>query len=352
MSFDFSNSDWQVRKDEDPSFIDVSFRGEAIQDGVSLLSIHRLCTAPQNCKMFNWTGLPTKLKERVILLCMHEPLKSTPSKRRRQGRETSEVIDQFGSWKSLLWVSHQVRALALRLRFIGSSYLALGAGLCLDVTPYLGFNSCVRRLGEHYQMTDANGVPTNDKTLALAKTYKQFPNIYPQLEQYAIFRHGIRKICMQMDFLNYFHFFKVTAGNFEQYWKPYLDYEGFDMLPHLKELIILLPDLRGRLEDTLPQNGPRLFYNYPFACPRILGRLIYEQAAEMLVHRDKVSMHGFIDELQGMRFYALRKKAIENLKFTSQELEELYAQDGGGIELEDSVIPGVEKEKTYSDIVL
>jgi hypothetical protein len=37
---------------------------------------------------------------------MHESLKSTPSKRHRQGRGASEVIDQFCSWKALLWVSH------------------------------------------------------------------------------------------------------------------------------------------------------------------------------------------------------------------------------------------------------
>jgi hypothetical protein len=218
--------------------------------------------------------------------------------------------------------------------------------LRIDVTSYLDFIKCVRRLGKHYQMTESDSVPTNDKTLTLVKTYKQFPKIYPHLKQYATFRHGIRKVSMQMDFLNYFHFFRITAGGFKQYWKPYLDYEVFEMLPHLSELVVKLPDATGLLQDHPRQTGPPLFYGHPFDCPRVLHRLIYEQAAEVLARYGNVTMQGFIDELEDVRFKALRKAAIEGLRFKAHELEELYAEDGGGVELEEIVIPGVKKEET------
>jgi hypothetical protein len=272
-----------------------------------------------------------------------------PSKRqgrRIESRSASEVTGQLTEWSALLIVSHQVRAITLRLCFVGSSLIAGSTGLHIDITSYLDFIKCVRRLGKHYQMTESDSVPTNDKTLALVKTYKQFPKIYPHLKQYATFRHGIRKVSMQMDFLNYFHFFRITAGGFKQYWKPYLDYEVFEMLPHLSELLVKLPDAMGLLQDHPRQTGPPLFYGHPFDCPRILHRLIYEQAAEVLARYGNVTMQGFIDELEDMRFKALRKTAIEGLKFNAHELEELYTEDDDGVELEESVIPGVKKEKT------
>jgi hypothetical protein len=300
-------------------------------------------------EMFNWTRLPTELKERVILLCMHKPrsVSFTRRKKRLERKSAPEVTSQLGEWSALLSVSHQVRAITLRLCFVGSSDLAFGAGLCIEVENNVGFKNCIRRLGRHYQMLEADGtgVPVSDKTWALAKTYKQYPKLYPQLKQYATFRHDIRKLCMQMDFLDYLYFFKVSTGGFQQYWKPYLDHEVFDQFPHLNELRIVLPDVLGRLEENMRQSGPQLFYGDPFNCPRILHRLIYEQAAKVLAHHN-VIMQGFIDDLEDMRFVALRENAVKALKFTSQELEELYTEDGGGIELEESVVSGVKTEDT------
>jgi hypothetical protein len=138
-------------------------------------------------------------------------------------------------------------------------------------------------------------------------------------------------------------FFKVTAGSFSQYWKSYhLDYEVFERLPYLNELTIKLPDVKCFLEDNSKQ-PVRLFYGEPFNCPRILHRLIYERTAEVLAPFRDFKMHGFIDNEEEMRFFELLEHATRDLKMTTEELEELYREDMGGIALEQSVEPSVEK---------
>ncbi|KAG9189590.1 hypothetical protein G6011_06458 [Alternaria panax] len=302
-----------------------------------------------NGQTFNWKGLPTELKERIVQFCIHRSpppifLNKRKSTERRKVADAPEVTDQFGKWISLLSVSHQVRAVSLRLCFAGSSDSKFNNGLCIVAKDFHNFDSCIRRLGRHRQMSEPNGVPTDDTTRKLAKTYKSFPKIYPRLDQYATFRHGIRKVHVQFAFMDSLHFFKVTTGSFSQHWKSYhLDYEVFERLPYLNELIIKLPDAKGSLEDSSEQ-PVRLFYGEPYSCPRILHRIIYERAAELLAHYKSVSMYGFIDEQEEFRFLGLREDAIKGLKMTTEELGELYMEDAGGVELEKSVDPLVEKE--------
>ena len=87
-----------------------------------------------------------------------------------------------------------------------------------------------------------------------------------------------------------------------------------------------------------------MFYGEPFSCPRILHRLIYERAAEVLATYENVNMFGFMDEAEKKSFHKLRSEAREKMKFTAEELEELYKEDGGGVELEKRLIPGVQEE--------
>ncbi|KAF1841653.1 uncharacterized protein K460DRAFT_170891 [Cucurbitaria berberidis CBS 394.84] len=327
-------------------FLNVNF--PILQDPVKAETLHAWWS--ENGKTFNWIGLPTELKERIIQSCMHrthEPGNGHrslqyPRKRDRRRSGPHELTDILGTWSQLLRVSHQVRAITLRLCFVGSSNMTFSKGLCVVVHSCFDFKDSIRRLGKYYQVLEPNSVPVDDKSLTLAKTYKRFPKLFPELKQYATLMHGIRRVCLQMGFLDYLHFFKITAGGFEQYWRSYyVDYEAFEQLPHLSELLIILPDPRGRLEDKSTQHGPPLFYE-DFACPRILHRFIYEQAAVVLAPYENVKMYGFIDELEKLRFNALRQNAIKMLKFTGPELYELYAEDGGGIKLEERVIPGVQ----------
>lgn len=297
-----------------------------------------------NGHAFDWKQLPTELKERIVQFCMHRSPPSRISNKSKGRKAAPEVTGQFSEWASLLRVSHQVRAICLRLCFVGSSGVAFSNGLCIVAKDLYSFQRCIRRLSKHFQMTEPNGAPNEDKIWELAKTYKLFPKIYPRLSRYATFCHGIRRMHLQFSFLDSLHFFKVTAGSFSQRWKSYhLDYQVFERLPHLNELIIKLPDATGRLEDNSKQPA-RLFYGEPFNCPRVLHRLIYENAAEALAHIENVKMEGFIDDEEMVKFFELLEHAKRGMKITTKELEELYMEDTGGVELENNVESDVEKK--------
>ncbi|KAI8938062.1 hypothetical protein NX059_005734 [Plenodomus lindquistii] len=306
----------------------------------------------ENDKMFNWKALPTELKENIIRHCLHDkPLPANISLRmglkpstkkskavhKAQRRGPHEVTDNFNQTSSLLRVSHQVRAIALRLCLQGSTGRE---SLCVDVTGGFALKECIRRLGKCLQMSHPNGVPMDERTEALAKLYKLYPRIYPHLDQYATFAHGIRKVYVRMDYHSYFRFFKVTVGGFRSYWRPIQStYELLEQLPNLHDIVIELPDPRGRLSDQ-SRTIPPLFYP-DFECPRILHRFIYEQVAEVLALYPNVTITGFVDDLEEQRFYILRSAAVHGLNFTSVDLADLYKDDGGGIELESMISPGL-----------
>tara|TARA_R110002003_G_scaffold207_3_gene16005 strand:+ start:26094 stop:27707 length:1614 start_codon:yes stop_codon:yes gene_type:complete len=329
-----------------------------------------------NGKHFDWNGLPTELKEHVVQFCMHAPLahdeyrtlltrhKSRFARRpgEKPGREFGiyEIVDQLGNWSSLLGVSHQVRAIALRLCFNGSSELLHSKGFCLFASSYEKFDNAIRRLGRYYQMVELNSLPTDDKTRALAHCYKHYPVIYPHLQQYATFAHGIRKVCLYMDFLSNMHFFKVTVGGFQRHWYTgQMTYEVFAQLPHLKEIEIRLPlQPQHGWKDYPHQRGPQLFYHLPDqACPRSLHQFIYERIAEVLAPYPYVRVKNFGDEHEKGRFYALRHLARQKAKFTANDLTALYAECGGGIQLQEPVEQEVwdngetEQQPTFQEIV-
>ncbi|KAH6878100.1 hypothetical protein BKA58DRAFT_426969 [Alternaria rosae] len=309
-----------------------------------------------NGHTFNWTGLPTEVKERILQFCMHKspPL---PVQRKSRGRVrivkqgAPEVTGQLGKWASLLTVSHQVRAISLRLCFAGSSDLGFSNGLCIVAENLFSFKCSIRRLGKHRQLAEVNSLPTDDKARELEKTYKSFPRIYPHLDRYATFYHGIRKIYLQFSFIDGLYFFKVTAGSFAQHLKPHqLSYEVFQTLPHLNELIFKLPDATGYLEDNLRHQPVSIFYGEPFDCIRTLHRLVYESAAKVLAPYRAVKFHGFMDEEEEVRFLSLRDCARKELKITTEELGQLYKEDMGGVELEETVLPGLEKKEKDDEV--
>jgi len=309
-----------------------------------------------NGHTFNWTGLPTEVKERIIMFCLHQsppiPAQKKSGGRVRQVKQGApEVVGQLGKWASLLTVSHQVRAISLRLCFAGSSDLEFSKGLCIVADSVFSLKYSFRRLDKHRQLTEVDSLPTDDKTWGLEQTYKSFPKLYPHLDRYATFYHGIRKIYLQLSFIDGLYFFKVTAGSFAQHPKPRQpNYEVFETIPHLNELIFKLPDATGYLEDDFRQQPVSIFYGEPFNCPRTLHRLIYESAAKVLAPYKFVKFHGFMDEEEQVRFLKLRDVAKKSLRITTEELEELYKEEMGGIELEESVVPGVERKEVVKEV--
>ncbi|KAI2475097.1 hypothetical protein Ptr902_13489 [Pyrenophora tritici-repentis] len=299
-----------------------------------------------NGKTFNWTGLPTELKERIVQFCMHRSeLPPLSKKSMYRTRGPHEVTAHLGSWSALLRVSHQVRAISLRLCLAGSSDLKYDKGLCIFAEGGGDLKNAIRRLTKFPQLLQPNNasIATDEKTSMLINTYKYFPKIYPHLERFATFGHGIRKVCIRLSFIDTMHFFKVETAGFAQYRKPcHIDFEVFERLPHLNQLIIFLPGRNYILTDMPRQQGPPIFGDEP--CPRILHRLIYERAAEVLAKYPFVTLLNFMDEIEELRYKTLRKEAMNSLRFSEKDLSELYTEDGGGIELEESVWPGVYKK--------
>lgn len=302
----------------------------------------------RNEKTFNWTDLPTELKERVIERCMHQPYThgiyhkkitnfSWRYKNNRKIRKPGpyEIVDQLSDWYPLLYVSHQVRAITLRLCITGGSSI-YSKGLCISSSSYRSFCERIDRLGDYYQMIEPNSVPMTSREEASSKCYRRFPHIYPSLKQYATLRHGIQNISLGMDFLSFMHFFKVETGGFQRFSQPRgfnLDYRVFERLPSLKEVVIRLPlRPRGGWRDSLHAGGPQLFHE-DSPCARSLHKVIYERIAEALAPYEKVTVRNFIDDHERKRFESFRVKAVKALKLTKLELEELYADDGGGVEL-------------------
>jgi hypothetical protein len=295
---------------------------------------------------FNWSALPTELKERVVEHCMHQPRTyGVYSERlarfnwrykndhhiRKPG--PFEIVDQLGDWFSLVYVSHQIRAITLHLCITGGSTLIHSKGLCITASSYNGLSSRLSRLGDYYQMTSPNSVPISAAEEVLSKTYERFPHIYPNLSRFATLRHGIQKISFSMDWLPFMQFFKVATGGFDQYHKPKaLTYEVFERLPCLNEIVVRLP-LRpyGGWLDKPGQFGPLLWHE-DSPCPRIMHRVIYERIAEVLAPYN-VAVRNFIDYAEMRRYEVARTEAVKALKFTEVELEELYADDGGGVDL-------------------
>ena len=317
----------------------------------------------ENGKTFNWTGLPIEIKEHIIRNCMTgTPYTPTdmisisyegssasarvlvsrfgtraPRATRKELRGPYEITDKFNYSNSFLLTSHQVRCLALRMAFKGSSQFPHHEGLIINVVSGFKFTKRIVTLGTHYQELLQNGALMDAKTTILAEAYKYHPRIYPNLAQYATFAHGIQKVAMNLDYREFYGFFKVTVGNFEDYYQYpsyYANYETLQQLPNLRTVAIVLPDL-WYYWCRHPRMQPPLYYD-EFECPRTLARYLYERVAETLTFVPNVEIYNLVDEDEQTRFKMLRAAAIKKA-MSEAELEELYKEDGGGIQLEEAV---------------
>lgn len=323
-----------------------------------------------NRKTFNWTGLPTELKECIIEHCMHRPYdqlgayddKLTNFNRRyrpysKAGKPVPfEIVQQLGDWYNLLYVSFQVREITLRLCMTGSTKTIHSSGLCISANSYKDFVESFMRLGNHYQLIKPHSFPKTGHDKQLARCYLDFPNTYPELSRFATLRHGIRKVCLSMDFMASMRFFDVQAYGFPRYpgQRARLTYDAFDRLPHLNEIVFILPRRpRKGWVDSPYGGGPTLFH-HESPCPRALHRVIYERVAEVLAPHKKVTVLGFVDAEEQERFIGLRTEAVNALGWTEADLRELYADDGGGIELPEDTkrasMPAVAQQKTRGDV--
>lgn len=305
-----------------------------------------------NGKSFNWTNLPTELKEHIIECCMHHQIPQGSynnklinyQRRHRVLRPTRkpgpfEIVAQLSDWYQLLYVSHQVRAVTLRLCLIGSRRLTGSVnsgspGLCIIAKTYTDFQESIHRLESYYQMIEGNGIPQKASEVAQADHYKHYPRIYPEHKRFATLCHGIQKISLGMDFVSSMHFFEVEVGNFQRHnGVSGLTYRVFERLPNLNEIVIRLP-LRPRTGwmNPLHARGPPLFHELE-PCPGKLHRVIYERIAVALAEYELVEVRNFIFESEEQRFLKKRAEARKARKFTKKELEELYADDRGGVEV-------------------
>ncbi|PSN63154.1 hypothetical protein BS50DRAFT_679492 [Corynespora cassiicola Philippines] len=277
-----------------------------------------------NGKYFNWEGLPTEIKEHIIEYCILEPTKRKVFGQHRP-KKLNEIIIRLGLWASLLRTSLQVRAIVLRK--------------CLENFHIYSFRAAdllcrLDRLSSFFQITDLKNVPTNPQEWTMAETYALHPKIYPHLSRFSTFRHGLRKIGLRFSFVDTMHFFKVEAGGFQQAFPDsyHCDCDIFETLPNLKYVLINLPSTTmGIKEDKMEPNRAKIFHPES-PCPRLLHRLIYEPVAYLLAHYD-VEVLGFGDEEEVRRYRELRLAATASLKFTHDELAELYAECGGGVQL-------------------
>ena len=197
------------------------------------------------------------------------------------------------------------------------------------------FSNSINRLGKYYQMSNTDSIPdpSNRKATTLARQYKYFPRIYRELHSHATFMHGIRKVLLGFEFWSSLHFFKVSAWGFDIY-RPnnFMTCDVFQRLPFLDFILFYLP-INESIENQLMTPGPRLFDDSR-PCPRVLHRLIYEQAANELAPYKTVCLDGFIDQDEEDRFFSILADAKSALKFTNEDLEELWEDCGGGVQLE------------------
>lgn len=308
-----------------------------------------------NGKVFDWTNLPTELKEHIIQYCVTNPPPyedyfhciRRPHRFKAYKYHPCEIVERLGDWRGLLLASTQVRAITLRLCFTGS--LLFDKGFCITSYRYVEFQHRWKQLAKHYQVVEPNGVPFDVRTRALAIRYDNFPKQFPALKQFATFRHGIRKICLSFDFISFLHFFKVTVGGFDQY-NPghFLTCDIFERLPHLNAIVILLPwNRKDHWKDVPTQYGPPLFHD-TFPCPRVLYRLVYERIAVELASYKDVTVTPFLSTEEEERFWNMREAAILSLKFSDEDFKELYAECGGGIDIEEECDEETQTLKTKS----
>ncbi|KAF9735119.1 hypothetical protein PMIN06_001464 [Paraphaeosphaeria minitans] len=317
-----------------------------------------------NGKSFNWTGLPTELKEHIIQFCIVTAPKhpdnfhDTTSVDRLStiDKRSCELIDRLSRWKSLLRVSIQVRALALRLCFNGS--LIFDKGLCMTSYSLPNLSGRISQLEHFSQIAEPNSTPLHPdgSRRLLAVVYRDAPKIYPELKRYGDFSQGVRKVDISFDFISFYRFFQVTAGEFGKdcLQRCTLSCNVFEKMPQLNEIIVRLPANRKKTWVNKTHQMERPLFDITSPCPRMIFRILYERIAEALAAYDNVSVKNFLDEHEEERFWGLRQtkmKALQDtpapepFKLTVEELQEISTPDGGGIHLTPSEIMQVRQER-------
>jgi hypothetical protein len=297
-----------------------------------------------NGKFFNWSSLPTELKEIVIQYCMCQPFNFGDYFYSLKGFKLlksnnpgpSEIIGMLGEWGHLLGVSAEIRKLTLQLCFRGGWLYPQGLSILVNSHSHL--EKSVRRLGNYYQIFDRDSVPkpSDHMAITLAHQYKYFPKIYRELKIYGTFMHGIRKVYLEFDFWSSLHFFKVSVCDIDKYRpKDFMTCDVLERLPLLNSIYFYLPT-RETPKNDLTRYGPRLFHPEK-ACPRSLHRLIYEQAAIELASYQGVHMKMFMDQDEEERFLCLHAAAKSTLRFTKEELDQLWEDSDGGIQLDPDI---------------
>ncbi|KAF2786176.1 hypothetical protein K505DRAFT_151491 [Melanomma pulvis-pyrius CBS 109.77] len=305
-----------------------------------------------NGKIFNWSGLATELKETIIQYCMCRPHSygnyfyclEGYRRLRSSAPGPCEIVGQLGPWTSLLGVSAEVRKITLQICFRGGWLYPQGLSIMSNVQHH--FQKSIHRLERYYQIFERHSIPdaNNRKTMKLASQYKYFPKIYRELNTYATFMHGIRKVFLGFDSWSSLHFFKVSTCNFDKY-RPqkFITCDVFERLPYLNAIYIFLPT-DGNFRNDPMIFGPKLFDNNR-PCARSLHRLIYENAAKELAPYNGVHMKMFMDEYEEQRFLDLHAAAKSELKFTDEELKELWEECGGGVQLDPDSISTTKDER-------
>ncbi|KAF1995783.1 hypothetical protein P154DRAFT_473726, partial [Amniculicola lignicola CBS 123094] len=212
------------------------------------------------------------------------------------------------------------------------------------------YKNALGRLNSFYQIgAYDNSIPIDAVSASEAKVYQTFPRRYPHLSKYATFKHGIRKLYLEFDWKHTLHFWGVSNPIFFPP-RRYVGCESFAQLPALDGMWLLLPR-QWPYKAHWSRGHWGLFWDSERPCPRMLHRLIYEQAAKTCAHYgvEVYNIGPFMDDEEEARFWVLNEKAIKNLrekqcemelsilnaKFTPKDLRELYEECGGGVELSD-----------------
>lgn len=294
----------------------------------------------ENGQVFNWSGLPTELKEHVLQFCIGQPYMYTATwtNRKKYNREYQfkkgphEILNLLGQWSALLQVSKQIRILVLRLCLSGC--ITRAEGLWIISKYHKDFAMTISRLGRFYQIVEPNGAPAHRDSHILARRYLYHPQHYPALTRYATYAHGIRRIDLQFNYPQTMHFFKVSAGGLDKYRDPrFMTCDVFERLPNLKSVGIWLPS-EWWIQPP-HQYPPILHPTHP--CPRTLERWIYERIAEELSWLQNVTVKNFMDTIEAQMFRELHEAHSLSYTMTKAELDELYSDADGGISLEEVI---------------
>ncbi|OAG10730.1 uncharacterized protein CC84DRAFT_492550 [Paraphaeosphaeria sporulosa] len=169
------------------------------------------------------------------------------------------------------------------------------------------FSSRISKLEHFSQIAEPDSAPLHPdgSRHLLAVVYRDAPKIYPELKRYGDFSQGVRKIDISFDFISFYRFFKVTAGEFGKDCQPRctLTYNVFERMPYLNEIIVRLPSDRMKTWVNKTHQMERPLFHITSPCPRMIYRILYERIAEALATYENVSVRNFLSETEEKRFW-------------------------------------------------